>query len=275
MTRFRWITLCRALDVLEVGCTNAQFHRLFEEYGLGNDFDAEGGSGLTTPKLHSLLLRLLRRDPSRRDTEGNLVTDELVKDAARHLQEVRSVPSLFGTESHRTSEKEELTALRNSLAVDGWSVEKKVLVPIAPIALEQPRTRLRENLQGAYFGDAAKRFDQLEATLDAGSWEAANSVTRGFLASLFVAICQTIESGALLREESEARKHLATIGFFTGTRQSTKHSPEAEFIWKMSGMMGTEGVHAGESTQETATYRYALALLTADYFIQRLKRGHH
>lgn len=271
MTRFRWITQCRALEVLEVFRTNAQFHRLFEEFGLGDDLDAEGGVGLTTPKLHSLLQRLLRRDPERVDTEGNLVSESLVREAARHVPDLREDDG-FPWETKRKFEKPEATALRNSLAVDGWTVVNKTLVPVAPVPLAEPRSRLRDNLDGPIFADARSRLDQLEAALDAGNWEAANGVARGFLAALFVGICQTMEQGAAPREESEARKHLAEIGFFGSTRQPGKPSPEAEFAWKMSGMMGTEGVHAGETTPDTAVYRYALTLLTADYFLTRLTR---
>ncbi|WP_165323095.1 hypothetical protein [Rhizorhabdus phycosphaerae] len=270
MTRFRWITQCRALDVLEVFRTNAQFHRLFEEFGLGEDLDAEGGVGLTTPKLHSLLQRLLRRDPDRRDADGNHVSDSLVREAARHLPNLPDGDG-YPWETKRRFEKSEATALRNSLAVDGWTVVDKVLVPVSPVPLSEPRSRLRESLDGPLFGDARKRLDQLEAALDGGNWEAANGVARGFLAALFVAICQTLEQGAAPREESDARKHLADMGFFGPTRQQGKPSPEAEFVWKMSGMMGTEGVHAGETTPDTAVYRYALTLLTADYFLGRLK----
>lgn len=271
MTIFRWITQCRALDVLEVFCTNAQFHRLFEEFGLGDDLDAEGGVGLTTPKLHSRLQRLLRRDPERLDTEGSLVSESLVREAARHVPDVREDDE-FHWETKPSFERPETTALRNSLAVDGWAVVNKTLIPTAPLPLTEPRSRLRDILDGAIFSDARSRLDQLEAALDAGNWEAANGVARSFLAALFVAICQIMEQGAAPREESEARKHLAEIGFFGSTRQPGKTPPEAEFVWKMSGMMGTEGVHAGETTPDTAVYRYALTLLTADYFLTRLTK---
>lgn len=202
------------------------------------------------------------------------MSESLVREAARCVPDVPDEDSGLSRQNRPTYEKAEVTALRNSLAVDGWTVINKSLVPIAPIPLENPRSRLRESLDTPTFTDARNRLDQLDATLDGGNWEAANGVTRGFLASLFVAICQTIENGAVAREESDARKHLAELGFFASARQTARPSPEAEFIWKMSGMMGTEGVHAGESSQETATYRYALALLTADYFVTRLLKEH-
>lgn len=269
MTRFRWITQCRALDVLEAFRTNAQFHRLFEEFGLGDDLDTEGGVGLTTPKLHSLLQRLLRRDPDRLDTEGNLVSDSLVREAARHVPDLEE--KAYPWETRRSFEKVETIALRNSLAVDGWAVANKTLIPVAPVPLTEPRSRLRDNLDGPLFADASSRLDQMEAALDGGNWEAANGIARGFLATVFVAICQTMEQGAPPREETDARKHLVALGFFGASRQTEKSLPEAEFVWKMSAMMGTEGVHAGETTPETAVYRYALALLTADHFLTRLK----
>lgn len=34
--------------------------------------------------------------------------------------------------------------------------------------------------------------------------------------------------------------------------------------------MGTEGAHAGETTPNTAMYRYAITLFNADYFLGRL-----
>lgn len=266
---FRWITQCRALDVLEAFCTNAEFHRLFEEYGLGDDLDAEGGVGMTTPKLHSLLLRLLRRQPERLDTEGNFVATSLVRRAARHVPDIGE--EMGYPWSRRAVDNPVTVALRNSLAVDGWTVVGNMLVPVAPVPLAEPITRLRSYLEGQAFSDARNRLDQLEVALDGGLWETANSAARGFLASTFVAICQTLESGAPPREESEARKHLAEIGFFAVSRKGEKTSPEADFVWKMSSMMGTEGAHAGETTPNTTIYRYSLALLTADYFLGRLK----
>lgn len=93
------------------------------------------------------------------------------------------------------------------------------------------------------------------------------------MGSLFVAICQVAEQARQPREESDARKKLEELGFFAPSRQEKRGSPEAEFVFKLSGLMGTEGAHAGVSTQGTATYRYAMSLLTADYFMDRLKRG--
>lgn len=78
--------------MLEMSRTNAQFHRLFEEYGLGEHLESEGGVGLTTPKLHTLLQRLLRRSPELRDTEGNFVSDGLVREAASHLSNPPRIP---------------------------------------------------------------------------------------------------------------------------------------------------------------------------------------
>lgn len=268
MARFRWITQCRALDVLEMSRTNAQFHRLFEEYGLGEHLDSEGGVGLTTPKLHTLLQRLLRRSPELRDTEGSLISDGLIREAASHLSNPPD-PEELEWRPRRIQERPQETALRNSLAVDGWAVSDGCLIPVAPVELAPQRLRLKANLDGPCFADAKSRLDQLEAAIDGGNWESANSMARGFLAAVFVGICQTVEKGKEPREESDARKLLAEAGFFAPGRQAGK-SPEAEFVWKMSAMMGTEGAHAGATTPDVATYRYALALLTADHFAERL-----
>jgi hypothetical protein len=271
MTRFRWITLCRALDVLEHALSNAQFGRLFEEYGFGRELDAVGGISLTTPKLHSHLLTFLGRDPTRLDSEGNLIVESMIGEAARHVPDP---PKKAPWPSSVNAETPDVTAFRNSLAVDGWSVHGGVILPVAPVPIEEQRSRLREYLAAPLFDDARNRLDQLEMALDAGNWEAANGITRGFLAALFVAICQQAEPGITPREESDARKRLAQIGFFAPGRQADRPSPESEFVWKMSAMMGTEGVHAGASTQETAVFRYAIAVLTADYFLTRLRKGH-
>lgn len=270
MARFRWITFCRALDVLEKCCTNAEFNRLFEEHGLGDELDAAGGYGLTTPRVRNLLTSIIRRNPDRRDTENGLVYDVLVREAAKRCPDQKR--NAF-TDAHR-NELSMFTSFRDSLAVDGWVIEKGVLIPTAPVALQDQRSRLRQSLAEPYFAEPLSRLDQYEAALDGGNWETANGAGRGFLAALFVAICQKAEGATVPREETDARTTLQKLGFFASGRQDDKKSPEAEFVWKMSGMMGTEGVHAGASTQETASFRYALSLLTADYFVQRLKVGH-
>lgn len=269
MARFRWITFCRALDVLEMRCTNAEFARLFEEHGLGDELDAGAGYSLTTPKLRNLLTATIRRDMDRRDTEGELVFDVLVRDAARKLPTRRK--SVFSAEP--AEELPIFAALRNSLAVDGWVVEEGSLLPTAPLPLQDQRSRLYHNLADPMFKEALRRLDQYEMALDAGSWEAANGIGRGFLAALFVAICQVAEQASQAREESDARKKLEDLGFFTPSKQEKRGSPEAEFVFKLSSLMGTEGVHAGVSSQGTAIYRYAMSVLTADYFMDRFKRG--
>jgi hypothetical protein len=269
MARFRWITFCRALDVLEKCCTNAEFILLFEEHGLGEDLDAATGYSLTTPKLRNLLTATIRRNMERRDTEGELVLDVLVRDAATRVPTRRK--SLFSDEPAK--ELPIFAALRHSLAVDGWAIDEGTLLPTAPIPLQDQRSRLRQNLADPMLNEALSRLEQYETALDAGSWEAANGIGRGFLGALFVAICQVAEQASQPREESDARKKLEELGFFAPSRQEKRGSPEAEFVFKLSGLMGTEGVHAGVSTQGTATYRYAMSLLTADYFMDRLKRA--
>lgn len=255
--------------MLQSHLTNASFLRLFEEYGLGKDLDAAKGYSLTTPRLQGLMLKHLRSNPDSRDTEGNLISEGMVREAARCGRDVESGYD-FSFDSASYIENADITAFRNSLTVDGWTVENKTLVPVAPVPLESARSRLKKNLEQPGFNEARSRLDQFEAALDGGNWEAANGIGRGFLAALFVAICQSFENGASPREESAARKHLVDHGFFGSSREAGKTSPEGEFVFKMSGMMGTEGVHAGETTPETATYRYALALLTADYYLSRL-----
>ena len=111
MARFRWITLCRALDVLEKCSTNAEFIRVFEEHGLGGELDAAAGYSLTTPKLRNLLSAIVRRDMKRQDTEGDLVLDVLVREAARRVPEPRS--KMFSNEP--VEEPSLFAAFRNRL----------------------------------------------------------------------------------------------------------------------------------------------------------------
>ena len=147
------------------------------------------------------------------------------------------------------------------------------MLPTAPIPIQDQRSRLRNNLSSPQFCEPLSRLEQYETALDAGNWEAANGIGRGFLAALFVGICQVAEKSTVAREESGARKTLEEIGFFAPSRQDKRGSAEAEFVYKLSGLMGTEGVHVGMSTQGTATYRYAISVLTADYYMDRLARG--
>lgn len=112
------------------------------------------------------------RNTERRNTEGDLVFDVLVRDAARQLPSRRQ--SLFSDEP--TEELPIFAALRNSLAIDGWAIEEGTLLPTAPLPLQDQRSRLRQNLANPMLNEALSRLEQYETALDAGSWDAANGI---------------------------------------------------------------------------------------------------
>lgn len=85
-----------------------------------------------------------------RDTEGDLVFDVLVRDAAKQVPARRK--SLFSDEP--AEELPIFATLRNSLAVDGWTIKEGSLLPTTPLSLQDQRSRLRQNLADPMFNEA-------------------------------------------------------------------------------------------------------------------------
>jgi hypothetical protein len=93
---------------------------------------------------------------------------------------------------------------------------------------------------------------------------------RGFLAALFTAIARDRAGpGEVTGEEGDARKFLQRSGFFKPDPREASKSLEADVVRALFGLLGSEGSHAGASDGDTATYRYAMAVLTADFFLRR------
>lgn len=255
-SRFRWTTLQQALDVLSLRLrTHNEWRRLFENLGCGDALDRNppqylDGYGLTLSKL-------CRQEPARRDTDGDLLSDRIVREAA----EVTT----------RISESE-ARSFMNCLAVDGWTVSEGRLVPISPVPLEEPRSRLRTSLEALEATEALMRLDQLESSLDAGHWESANSSCRGFLNAVFERIAADRHRGEETpAREGEARKALQAGGFFKPDPRDASKSLEGAFVKALADLLGSEGAHTGTSLLETAAFRYAVTVLTADYFLHRHK----
>ena len=237
---------------------------LIEELGCGDEYDRLPLPNRTTPKMRNLLQQAVRRQPTRTDLEGNLVSESIIRHAARHLP---SQPT-FG--SNRFSTTPSLPSVADfiaSLAVDGWNVQDGQLIPMTPVSLVEPISRLKSNLDASGFTDARTRLEQLEHGLDDGHWESANADARAFLSAVFAAIAK--QGLGQDFEEGLARKALVEGGFFKRDPRNTNSSLEGDFVQKLMGLLGSEGAHAGASDQATAIYRYGIAALTADYFLCR------
>ena len=164
-----------------------------------------------------------------------------------------------------------VVAFLNSLAVDGWSAEDGQLIPHTAVPIAEPRSRLRQALHAKSANEALRRLDQLEKGLDEGHWESANGDARGFLNAVFDIIVelhpQTRGKGL---KEGAARIRLQEAGFFRPDANDPKKSPEGKFVHALAEMLGSDGAHTGTSDGESATFRYAVAVMTADYFIARV-----
>jgi hypothetical protein len=265
-TRFRWTTIQRALDVLEAEKTNAQMVALIEEIGGGPEYDRLPPGQTTTPKLRNLLSRLAR-DAGRTDLDEMPLGDRLVQEAAATIV----APEQRPWDKSPPFVRPHHAAFQRSLEVDGWSVEGGTLLPATAVPLEQRRSRLRSSLARIKADEASRRLDQLEAGLDDGHWESANADARGFLNAVFESIAANWPgtSGQGLREGA-ARIALQKSGFFKASEKDAAASYEGDLVKAVVALLGSEGAHTGGSDGSTAAFRYALAVLAADYFLERL-----
>lgn len=269
--RFRWVTLHRAFDVLvaETNFTNAKAISLIEEIGCGPELDQLSSSEKTIHKLKNFLSRMCREEPMRSDTEGTPLSDRIVREAAAFVPKLNS-DGIWG--SGPVEYFPVVRSFLNSLAVDGWAVEDCLLVPRTPLDIEVPRTRMRRTLEQLAANEALQRLEQLEKGLDEGHWESANGDTRGFFNSVFDRIAELHpDSKGQGLTEGKARSRLQEVMFFKPDKTDTRKSHEGKFVQSLSSLLGSEGAHSGLSDSDSAVFRYAIAIFTADYFLERTK----
>jgi hypothetical protein len=268
-SRFRWVTVQRALDLLVAEFTNARAISFIEEIGCGPEVDRLPSAERTTPKLRNLISRACREEPPRMDTEGSPLADRVVREAASYIPDPEP-PKPWDKQPQTPPPP--VTAFLNSLAVDGWGVQQRQLMPNTAVSIAEPRSRLRQVLQDSSATEALRRLDQLEKGLDEGHWESANSDARGFLNAVFDTIAerhpQTRDQGL---KESAARARLQDVGFFKPDARDSKKSYEGKFVKALAELLGSDGAHTGASDGDSAVFRYAIGLLTADYFVARAR----
>lgn len=267
--RFRWVTVQRALDLLvaDQKFTNATAIAFIEEIGCGPDADRLSANERTTPKLRNLISRACREEPQRVDTEGSPIGDRVVREAASYIPDPEP-PRPWDTQPQTLPLP--VTAFLNSLAVDGWGVQQRQLVPNTAVPIAEQRSRLRKGLEDGGAVEALRRLDQLEKGLDEGHWESANGDARGFLNAVFDTIAnrhpQTRGQGL---KEGAARVRLQGVGFFKPNARDPKNSHEGKYVQALAELLGSDGAHTGESDEDAAVFRYSIAIVTADYFLAR------
>ena len=267
-SRFRWVTLHRALDLIE-NYPKSKVISFIEEIGCGHDADQLSSAERTTPGLRNLISRLCREDPPRLDTEGLLLVNRVVQEAASCVP-TPEPPRPWDRKPQ--TPQQSVTAFLNSLAVDGWCVERGQLVPITLVPIAESRSRVRRALEDWGADEALKRLDQLEKGLDEGHWESANGDARGFLNAAFEIIADRHPHNCTLDlKEGYARNWLQKIGFFKPEARESENSYEGKFVKALAELLGTDGAHSGTSDGGSAVFRYAVLLLTADYFIERVR----
>lgn len=267
--RFRWVTVQRALDLLVADhkFTNATAIAFIEEIGCGPDVDRLSANERTTPKLRNLISRACREEPPRMDTEGSLLADRVVREAASYIPDPE--PRRPWDTQPQTLPAP-VTAFLNSLVVDGWGVQQRQLVPNTAVPIADRRSRLRKGLEDGGAVEALRRLDQLEKGLDEGHWESANGDARGFLNAVFDTIAeshpQTCGQGL---KEGAARVRLQEVGFFKPDARDPKKSHEGKYVQALAALLGSDGAHTGETDGDAAVFRYSIAIVTADYFMTR------
>ncbi len=73
-------------------------------------------------------------------------------------------------------------------------------------------------------------------------------------------------------KEGAARARLQEVGFFKADARDPKKSHEGKFVQALAELLGSEGAHTGASDGDSAVFRYAIALMTADYFVARARK---
>ncbi len=245
-------------------CSNAQMKSLIEEVGCGPELDRMSSAEQSTPKLKNLLSKACRESPPRLDTDGDLLLDRLVREAASRTGDLPE-PSPWETTPVERHPAE--AAFERSVLVDGWVLRDGALIPSVPVPLERTRSRLRASLEARGAEEPLKRLDQYEKGLDEGHWESANSDARGFLASVFDVIAA--EGLGETARDGAARAALQKAGFFRSDPRDAARSFEGKFISSLFDMLGSEGVHTGATDMEVAIYRYVLCVMTAEHFLAR------
>ena len=74
-------------------------------------------------------------------------------------------------------------------------------------------------------------------------------------------------------KEGAARRGLQEVGFFKPDQRDAQKSLEGAFVQSLASLLGSEGAHTGASDERTAVFRYGLALLVAEYFLERAESG--
>jgi hypothetical protein len=256
--------------VLKENKTNAQMIAFIEEIGAGPAFDRLPAQQRTTPHLRNLLSRVAREE-DRRDTDGTPIGDRFVQEAAATVRDPE--PPRPWDDSPPFVRPHD-AALRLALGVDGWTIEAGLLLPVTPVPLDEARSRVRSSLAALSAEEALRRLDQLEAGLDEGHWESANADARAFLNAVFEIIAAkwpaTSEKGL---REGAARIALQQTGFFKPDGKGAGASYEGDLIKAIVALFGSDGAHTGSSDPDATTFRYALAILSSDYFLKRVLSG--
>ena len=266
--RFRFRSLSLALRELE-GCrSKSKLEEIVNFIELGQEYRKKKALINNKTDIITFISGVLHDNFLMKNTEGNFIVEEVIKEAAQSYMYREKRTYLWGA----PEEEVELTELQRSLLIDGWKIQANKLHPVAAeeLAIVPKRSQIAECLTKQGWSDAVRYLENIESALERASWEPANASCRTFLNELFASISRTLfpEAGGSL-SEGQARMQLAEKGFFRTADKGKKL--ESEFVKSLVAMLGMEGAHVGISTMQNAIFNYHVSILTADFFLARLE----
>ncbi|MER9712736.1 hypothetical protein NKJ13_21070 [Mesorhizobium sp. M0174] len=258
-----------AIDVLEIGLTQAEISSLFTEFG-PEIYDELTNNGSAKSRMVELK-RYIDRNPLRQVDDG-ILENVLVERAIRFL------PALEPEHpwSSPPASRPEFDRLRRALSQDGFFVtagELRRELP-ADVGLPNAEAELMRLLDRHGLSTAKGHLDQAFKNHAAGNWASANSQIRSFIESLFDDLAVKMDSAAAAKKPGhERRTHLSNVSpplFDRSLNEWDDHSKG--FINGLMARLHPHGSHPGLSDEEDSTFRLHIVLLTARFFLTRYDR---
>lgn len=167
--------------------------------------------------------------------------------------------------------------LSNGLKRDGYIIVGKEIKKLLPDEIEEAKTEseLISKLDKLRFTTSKGHLAQAISNHRQGNWAGANSQFRTFIESLLIDICKNKLPDNKCETAAAAINLLSnTVNppFFKTELNEIKNSkcdtPFVEGLWKR---LHPTGSHPGLSDDEDCTFRYHIAIVFANYLLNRLK----
>ncbi len=229
--------------------------------GWGPEVNSRCNPGNSMVHRTNALMQFYDEDQGRKTFDGDLLSEEIVKEAVRL--------------SARREEKSDLqSALLRALNLDGFSVRHGDIIRTLPGELELPEAEneITRLLRKHQFITLQGHLDQAFRNHSTGDWAAANSQLRCFCEGMFNEIALKLAADATSLPRSEDKRALlGKIGFFS-TDLNEWSADGKNFVNGLFKRLHPEGPHPGLSDEEDSTFRRHIVLIAARLFLVRMDK---